>query len=296
VALALLLLLPAGAFAAEEEFEGVIGGFTVKASNGYRLAGIVYSDHADGRGDLIMVARRKGRAVLYSTTATVTKERLAVDLGDLGRIDMHVVPTGRKERLRPQCGEDRDGRLTVEEASYVGSFEFHGEEAYTGVTETRIPVDYRFYADGLCGGVTEGMTGGSGLPGARLRADFRGRADRLELEVMKNRPSAPTRVEASVAETDGAIGIRRAVDVMVGAGAFRYDAPLRSATVEPPAPFDGSASFHRYAHPGNRWSGNLTVDFPGRSDVPLTDASRINLVRGQWSRHVTQYAARRLGW
>jgi hypothetical protein len=36
------------------------------------------------------------------------------------------------------------------------------------------------------------------------------------------------------------------------------------------APFAGSARFDLEAKAGRRWSGDLTVDMPGRADVSLT--------------------------
>jgi hypothetical protein len=51
---------------------------------------------------------------------------------------------------------------------------------------------------------------------------------------------------------------------------IHYDPKVQMATLHPPAPFSGSARFHRSAKPQNRWTGNLTVDLPGRAGVALT--------------------------
>ena len=51
---------------------------------------------------------------------------------------------------------------------------------------------------------------------------------------------------------------------------FTYDRHLRTATVSPPAPFAGSAHFDLGKKAGRRWSGDLTVDLPGRTATPLT--------------------------
>jgi hypothetical protein len=51
---------------------------------------------------------------------------------------------------------------------------------------------------------------------------------------------------------------------------FSYDSRLRLALVTPPGPFSGTARFDGAAKGGQRWSGDLSVDMPGRSDVPLT--------------------------
>lgn len=86
-------------------------------------------------------------------------------------------------------------------------------------------------------------------------------------------------------EKRGKIWIERDIETVVGAGAFRYDPRLRVATVSPPAPFDGSATFRREAPRRNRWTGNLTVDMPGRADTPLAEPGfRLSLVHASWSK------------
>jgi len=63
------------------------------------------------------------------------------------------------------------------------------------------------------------------------------------------------------------------------ASAFRYDQRLQTATLSPPAPFSGSGLFKRSREAGQRWSGDLSIDMPGREDVPLTgSALRATLV------------------
>jgi hypothetical protein len=129
----------------------------------------------------------------------------------------------------------------------------------------------------VCGGtLTEGTGGHS--PGARLTA--RGSKGRFEFEAQKNSPSRPARFTASIRERRGSIRIERAIGTKTGPGAFDYDFPAGTATVSPPAPFGGEATFRR--GPGKRasWHWDLTADFPGRVGVSLTDSgARASLVR-----------------
>lgn len=46
-----------------------------------------------------------------------------------------------------------------------------------------------------------------------------------------------------------------------------------SAAVTPPSPFQGSAVFQRMPGGENSWTGSLSVDFPGRGEVPLAGPS-----------------------
>lgn len=83
-------------------------------------------------------------------------------------------------------------------------------------------------------------------------------------------------VEFSAAEISkvGSVSILRFVAKRTRPSRFRFDRALRTATVAPPAPFSGSATFRRGAkRSGSTWSGSLAVSFPGRSDVPLVGAA-----------------------
>ncbi|MGE0066800.1 MAG: hypothetical protein AB7T48_05545 [Solirubrobacterales bacterium] len=212
---------------------------------------------------------------------------IEADLGALGKIDVDYVSTGGREKVRSQCGEDS---AVFSRASYVGAIEFHGEEGYTEVSTERVRIDYSFFIDLVCGGTFELRTWGPDLPGARFLAHARGRTGSLSLELKKNRPRAGTTFGAELAEKRDGISIRRSVGGTVGAGAFLYGPDLRTARLDLPSPFAGRAAFHRNAKRANRWTGNLTVDFPGHSDVPLTGtAFKTSLVHSNWTRSVTHY-------
>jgi hypothetical protein len=122
----------------------------------------------------------------------------------------------------------------------------------------------------ICSGAPQGEISGVMLPGARLRIHSRKTSFRLNLQVNKNRANGNTRFEVETHERHGRIEVSRSRTLWVGSDAFDYDPLLRTATLEPPAPFSGQASFHREAMAARRWSGDLTVDLPGRSGIPLT--------------------------
>jgi hypothetical protein len=209
----------------------------------------------------------------------VTATGIEADLGRLGRAALDVVPSGRKRSLSLAC--QGEGRKTskFEPLRFRGIFEFHGEEGYAEASSTA-PTEYtRFFVDLVCGSSGGGEGLGSDFPGARLKLHARRGDFHLALQANENRPGARTRIEVEAREKHGGIAISRSRTVWVGAAAFDYDPLLRTARLAPPAPFAGSASFHRGAAPANRWSGNLTVDLPGRSDLPLAGAGiEANLV------------------
>lgn len=275
---AVALSSPAPASALDSDLKGSAI-FRLQASNGYKILVLAASERANGRTVAGVLVGRRGESVVYAVPATVTPTRFEADLGALGRIALDVVPTGTKKTLRSHCGGES---LTIEPDVYRGTFEFRGEEGFTEATATQIPEYSRFGLDFLCPGRGWGEVSGPGLPGARLRVRAGKGHRRTSLQINQNRPGARTIFEAEVAEKRGRIEIERSLSGRAPSSAFEFDPLLRSATLHPPAPFSGSASFHRNALPANRWSGNLTVDFPGHSGVPLTGSgARVSLVHAK---------------
>lgn len=240
----------------------------VEASNGYSILAIVSSERADGRGQAGLIVYGKRGSATYSAPATITATRVEADLGALGRIALDVIPSGRERTVRSRCGEEPES-FSFEPQLYRGTFEFHGEEGYAEAS-TGAPGEYsRFFVDLFCASAVSGETGGP-VPGARLRLHARSGSYGLSLQANKNRPGARTRFEVETHEKRNGIAISRSTTLWAGPAAFGYDSLLRTATLDPPAPFSGQATFRRGTASASRWSGNLTVDLPGRSDVPLT--------------------------
>ena len=96
---------------------------------------------------------------------------------------------------------------------------------------------------------------------------------------MTNSPSRPVRFGASIRERRGDLKIDRSV----GHGCprtFDFDVPSGKARVRPPRPFAGTATYRRPPGGRPRWRGDLSVDFPGRSDIRLTGpGTRASLIR-----------------
>jgi len=269
-------LAPASAVALDSDLKGSAI-FRVRGENGYRILVLAASERADGRGDVALLVGRPGAGVVYGAPATVTPTRFEADLGALGRIALDVVPTGTKKTLRSRCGGESG---TVEPDTYRGSFEFRGEEGFTEAKATTIP-EYSRFGDLLCPGKSWVEGSGPGTPGARLRVRAGKGHRHTSLQINQNRPGSRVIFDAEVTEKRGGIEIARSISGRAPSDAFDFDPLLRTATLDPPDPFSGYATFHRNAPPANRWSGNLTVDFPGRAGVPLTGGTRVSLVHAE---------------
>jgi hypothetical protein len=199
----------------------------------------------------------------------VTDTKIDADLGPLGRIDVEFEPSGAQGKVAPVCQPDE--LVTYDEGSFVGVIEFHGEEGYADVSATRARLSLQSLADSICAGYSSSELIGPHLPGARLTATVRRPQGRVYLQANQNHPGARLRVRVSVRERRGPIHVVREVIRHYRSG-FAYEEGLGSATLSPPTPFSGSALYRHSARPANRWTGNLAVDLPGRSNVSLTGA------------------------
>ncbi len=263
---ALSLLLPAAVQGEEDWILPALTGFGLQASNGYGFA-VLAGAPEGGEGWIgLYLVRGKRTIVTYSAPATVSPTTIDADLGKLGRISVTRVPTGRTKTVRWGCKPGRTKQVEAER--YEGTIEFHGEEGFAEVSATSAPLAY----SRIC--ITNAASGGpsnKSLPGARLDVEKRRPEKyRLEFDAIQSRPGARTRVSVEVEEHQGEMEIHRSTWTVASASALSYDRRLRTAMVGPPAPFAGHGSFHSNARGASQWTGNLTVDLPGRLDVPIT--------------------------
>jgi hypothetical protein len=254
------------------------GGFRLSASNGYSLHAIAVDGDPHERPDaLLLFVERKHADATYVVLrkVTVTETEIAADLGGLGSIDLHFVPSGQARVEKSACDP---GPIEIDSGFYEGQVAFEGEEGFATVDAVRASGEIGVAASLICS--SSGVEGfGGHAPGALLSLRRRGSEGHLEFQVKKNSPTRPTRLSASIVEQRDGLGIFRSVSSLGGPGAFRFDIPNQTALLNPPSPFQGTATFRRHSRrtPG-RLRGSLSVDFPGHSNVSLA-GSRGSLVR-----------------
>jgi hypothetical protein len=273
LAVAVALTGPVGASAAESK-EPTVMTFTAKGTNGYRMLALVTTPpegfEAEGGGVGLFIERGRTAGATYAVPhATVTKKRIEADLGDLGKIAVTRVPTGRTKVLHEMCLPE--GKARVEIDRFEGTVEFHGEEGFTSIDATSVPGGT--YSS-FCGIPEGGRPAGRQLPGAQLRVDREvGEESSVSLYAAQERPGEKTSISAEVMETRDGMEIHRFVGVRAPAGALTFDRKLRGATVKPPAPFSGFGHFAARPGAGERssgiWSGDLSVDLPGHAGVRI---------------------------
>lgn len=266
-ALAACLIAPA---IARCDVVGAEGAFTLQSSHGYSITVLAYSRRADGRGQALVFVDRKRASVTYAVPATVTDARIEADLGSVGEISVAFVPSGSIAEERSACV--KDDFVQFDAGTFQGTIEFHGEEGYTEASATQAPAEFKPFLDLICfgHGTAETTVFGGNMPGARLRVRSVTPRRRLSAQFNENRPGARMTFEAQTSERHEGIAISRSIQGMTPGAAFTFGDGLRAARLDPPAPFSGAAAFHRNAARRNRWTGSLAIDFPGRSDVPLT--------------------------
>jgi hypothetical protein len=195
----------------------------------------------------------------YSAPATVTETSIEANLGELGEISVSFERSNQAASVR--CGRQR---IAFDSGHYEGKIDFRGEEGYTSVEASSAPG----ILTGFCGeSVFE-----SGPPERARGAELFVRNPALgpELSVRKSRPGAAAEISAWTSEYNNGILIDRFVSLRMPGEDFTYDRRLRTASVHPPVPFSGRALFALGRKAGQRWSGDLSVDLPGRSGTLLT--------------------------
>jgi hypothetical protein len=241
----------------------VPGSFRLEGTNGYKLYVVAEPGQKGGPDSVLIVASGEDGFVTYRAPATLTETSIQADLGELGTISVNFQRTDRPAVAR--C-EKRPVRF--DSGSYVGTVSFHGEEGYTDAEATTVPGNLEYELGLICGGVSYGSSSSGPRPGAAL--SVRNPALGPELGLSKHRPGAAAEIFARLKEFENGIAIERTIGRRIPGRDFEYDPSLHTAIVRPPAPFAGSARFDLGEKPGRRWSGDLSADFPGRSDVALT--------------------------
>jgi hypothetical protein len=253
-------------------------GFKLQSSNGYSIAVIGALPRNGQRAVILMLVSGGQGQALYTAKATVTERSIEANLGRLGHIAVTFQPSGRATRERSSCEKKR---VAFDSGSYVGTIDFHGEQGYTSVEATRAKGNIELLLNLVCPARDSSGTG-PGLPGAELIVKPDQSRFGPSLSVVENDPTAPVKIGVNVNEEREGIEIWRATNTTSSSSAFSYDDRIQTATVSPPPPFSGEAVFSRTHRPGNSWQGNLAVDLPGRSNVPLTgEGLSANLIRAR---------------
>jgi hypothetical protein len=295
------LALPAGAGATKsyKETAEVSATLAGTSTNGFHFALFAF-DRAEIFALYKLLPEEGDESVAYvafhHTQAGIDRGRLDVKLGKLGHFRGHLVAISTKvQKLRKGCtGEP----TTVEEGHFVGSFVFHGERGYTtidaprelgsitrgGATECQIRASkpgkhHRHANDPKAEKRTEEAAerDETRLLAGDAKADLLLRASR-EQDPPEPDAGAATAFEVTARGKAAGFDVIRSVSIASTGreAAARFFAvpnlaePQAEVTLEPPAPFSGSAAFHLEGPTKASWTGDLAVELPGLAELPLT--------------------------
>lgn len=263
----LLFSAPLSRASTSNYFSPAMASFGLPASNGYGI-------QVERRGDRVsLTAYHGGKSFLAATSYTVrgrvSPRRIEANFGKLGRVSVRLrTERIRRGKLEEQCTGKPE---TVRYGAFVGTIRFRGEGGYTSVrvrqAQGRLSSGHKFKCvfPNLRPRFGEAGHGLPRIPPSLGAAQGRQRIFGVEFSSGRRESILYSAVSQ---ERRGRIEIFRNVFAEAPPASFDFASDLSSATVHPPKPFHGEASFQRtLAEP--TWSGTLSVSFPGRDDVRL---------------------------
>jgi hypothetical protein len=162
---------------------------------------------------------------------------------------------------------------------FEGTIELHGEHGYTSVHSRKAPGEitqsFRQVCDQREPGHAEEGSGDS----FHLKTLFAGQDGRRALSFSVSRfdfgpKFGGPKVSFSASSSIRHHGFFASYSVSAEGGPATFVMPdpagvLENASVSPPAPFHGTATFHLDSPTSASWAGTLSVELPGIGDVPL---------------------------
>ncbi len=269
---ALALVVPAGASAT--------GTYATHA--GFSTTGVI--DGSNGfKAQFWEGSRRKFKLTVkgHHSTTTYTVDggpvsggRVSARLGKRGTVDLRFVPVGKPRFFKPPSWcEGPPYRWQL--GHLIGHLAFHGERDYTHARGHRLYAARETLPSLRC----RYASGPEYHPDDEARAwvgawSYQRRALHFGAALF-HRDARPRgrRVEFRASISDGAGRVRIDREVAVAAPEDMISFPRgplsESATVSPPAPFSGTATFTRTRESSFTWTGDLAVKFPGIDPVRL---------------------------
>lgn len=226
----------------------------------------------DGDVNATIILYRGPQVAYYTTPAKVTAERVTARFGRLGELDYHFAP---KRNGSVDCNGAEQG-----EAVFEGTFYFTGENGYVHIEAGHAEGSFQIYPEPKS--CPQKRLGRRVVPyhpsysdeGATLqaRAGSRAKGRIREVNVFDEGQHGPHKVVVfgTLGEEREGMTVARGVQLTAGSGAFRWNLEKGTATLRPPAPFTGSATFTRHGHDGHgTWKGSLGMPILGGESVEL---------------------------
>lgn len=276
-----LLALPAGAAAKP-------GYYVIKPSRQISLHlrgshGYAIQVYGLGPRRVLLIASKGNSSASYVVHGKVSDDGVEADFGKAGRVAVRLRPAGPPEDETNSFVPGCHGKSsTTQRGRFVGSIRFLGEQGYTEVrTKGARGTVFHSYRQ-----VCKRQSGSRRQPRSlfppliSLGAASSNR--RLPwFSVFEEKPGNErgrffvegATFEANQSERREGVSIDRSADLTAPSTTLTVS-PLGSdpisATVSPPAPFSGAASFEETTEGHGAWTGDLEAELPGVGQVALT--------------------------
>jgi hypothetical protein len=277
-----LLALPAGAAAKP-------GYYVIKPSRQVSLRlrgshGYAIQVYGLGPKRVLLIASKGSSSASYVVHGKVSDDSIEADFGKAGKVAVRLHPAGPPQdeetnSFTPSC----NGKAaTTQRGRFVGSIRFRGEQGYTEVKTkgTRGTVFHSYRQ--VCKRQSSGQRQPRPLFPPLISLGAASSNRQLPwFSVFEEKPGNErghfyvegTTFEANQAERREGVSIDHSADLTAPSKTFTVS-PLGSdpisATVSPPAPFSGTASFEETTEGHGTWTGDLKAELPGVGQVPLT--------------------------
>jgi hypothetical protein len=264
-AIAALLILPVGAAAkpdgsfgpSERHAEAHLAG-----THGYRLA-----IHADSRSTFVMATKGTASVNYMVFRSRLEGDKLDARLPGVGRIFLRFHERSRSHTRSPNnCPAG-----LIRKGVFVGWVKIRGERDYTSAQSRHVRGQIVRESSGRCRrrATARASSAGDVLLDASTQRG-RGYLSFMAISFPSTRLEDNLVFGASLIRVRGGmIVFNQQTAIGKDPAALEVATPPRSATVGPPAPFSGSASFQQEAAKQFSWTGDLAVELPGIGEVSL---------------------------
>jgi hypothetical protein len=235
-------------------------GMVLHGTHGYGITVDAYRS-SRRRGARVVVSVVGVRSFFtYTAPANLAGEGIHASLGRFGRIAMRWEPDGRLGEVDVACHGQGRRRFLIDRGAYVGTLRFRGGSGFTAVRAHRVEWRPSWYR----GSSTCPSEGGRYVPGPGkiLESELGIRDPGVRFLAYQPKRGEPVEYEAYDREAVGPVKIERTTWTYGGPRSLTSSPDFASATLEPPAPFAGTATYGRSKGANGTLSGDLSVTFP----------------------------------
>ena len=268
-----LLAVPAGVASGAGPEQGIVVRveLELKASNGLHA----HLENSED-GTVTLELRRKGQIATYEVPGKATEAGLSVRFGRLGLIDVAFTPTKTLNSTEPGPGCTGAPR-TLREGVFTGTIDFTGERGYVRIEGPQATGSMSVISQWECpeaeamdpfarlarlpAGASRREKGGR--ESATLWAGSRGCSCYFAAGVHHRHSGGKSIFLGVKFEKREGMEITRGFRVIGPASAFDFDHAAGTATLRPPSPLSGHATFKARPHGRALWRSTIRVPLLG---------------------------------